>query len=170
MASKIYLIDTGVLVQAKRSYYAFDFCPGFWDMIIYSHTVALIESIDKVKDEINNGYKGDELLDWVKANIKSAFFNSTNNPQTAAVYKDIINWAAGQKYTPAALAYFAKGADGWLIAHALLHNKIVVTMEKPDSASKRNIKIPNVCNAFGVQWMDTFDMTRGLGHKLILRR
>jgi hypothetical protein len=29
-----YLIDSDVLIQAHRSYYAFDICSGFWDAII----------------------------------------------------------------------------------------------------------------------------------------
>lgn len=26
-----YLLDTNVFVNAKRDWYGFDFCPGFWD-------------------------------------------------------------------------------------------------------------------------------------------
>ncbi len=32
-----YLLDANVFIQAKRLYYGFDFCPGFWDWIIESN-------------------------------------------------------------------------------------------------------------------------------------
>jgi hypothetical protein len=39
----------------------------------------------------------------------------------------------------------------------------VVTGEAANAAIRRRVPIPNVCDAFGVNWINTFDMLRALG-------
>ena len=63
----------------------------------------------------------------------------------------------------AAKADFATGADGWLVAYALSKRRIVVTHEVLDPGIRRKVPIPNVCEAFGVSYLDTFEMLRQLG-------
>ena len=29
-----FVLDANVFIQAKRRFYAFDFCPGYWDMLL----------------------------------------------------------------------------------------------------------------------------------------
>jgi Domain of unknown function (DUF4411) len=58
---------------------------------------------------------------------------------------------------------FAKGADGWLIAYARIHSRIVVTHEARNPAKTTKVPIPNVCDAFDVQPINTFEMLRRLG-------
>ncbi|HKP62829.1 MAG TPA: DUF4411 family protein [Polyangiales bacterium] len=62
----------------------------------------------------------------------------------------------------AAKAKFASGADGWLVAFAAVQNGVVVTNEQPAPESKREIKLPDVCVQFGVQYKDAFQMLREL--------
>jgi hypothetical protein len=61
-----------------------------------------------------------------------------------------------------ALEEFLSGADPWLIAKAMtLPDSVVVTHEQFNLQMRRKFSIPNVCQHFGVQWMDTFTL---LGH------
>ena len=52
--------------------------------------------------------------------------------------------------------------DGWLVAYARVHGATVVTNEQSAPESKREIKLPDVCDQFGVQHENTFAMLRAL--------
>ena len=67
-----------------------------------------------------------------------------------------------QQYADAAKAKFATGADGWLVAFGAIHRSIVVTNEGSAPNSKNEIKLPDVCQKFGVEYRDTFQMLREL--------
>ena len=62
-SARVFLLDANVFIEAKRRYYAFDLCPGFWDCLIWHHGAARIQSIDRVRQELERG--GDDLSDWV---------------------------------------------------------------------------------------------------------
>ena len=66
------------------------------------------------------------------------------------------------KYFDYAKAKFATGADGWLVAYARVHGATVVTNEQSAPDSKREIKLPDVCDQFEVQHKNTFAMLRTL--------
>jgi len=67
-----------------------------------------------------------------------------------------------RQYFDHAKAKFASGADGWLVAYALTHGATVVTHEQPAPGSKREIKLPDVCDAFGAERCTLFSMLRTL--------
>ena len=54
-------------------------------------------------------------------------------------------------------------SDGWLVAHGRATGKTVVTNEQPRPESHNQIKLPDVCNVFSVDFEDTFAMLHGLG-------
>lgn len=88
----------------------------------------------------------------------------TTQDDVIAAYRDIMTWARDQaQFTDAAKAEFARGADGWLVAYAKAKGCVIVTHEQPEPNAKARILIPNVCGAFGIQHVDTFDMLRTLG-------
>jgi hypothetical protein len=72
------------------------------------------------------------------------------------------------QYTNSAKAEFAEAdnADAWVVAYAMVKGYIVVTQEGSHPNSKRKIFIPDVCQAFVVQYIDTFKMMRRLEVKL----
>jgi hypothetical protein len=162
MASRTrYLIDANVLMQAKRLYYRFAVCPGFWDCIVWHHKQGSILSIDRVKKEIEDGK--DDLAHWVKRQCPKSFFEATSVPEIAAEYGNAMVWVQSQaRYTHAAAAKFAGDADGWLIAYAKQHNITVVTQEVAAPESRKEVKIPDVCDALGVKYVDTYDMLEAL--------
>lgn len=57
-------------------------------------------------------------------------------------------------------------ADSWLIAMAKAYQYTIVTHEEYKSDIKRKIPIPNVCRAFDIPYINTFEMLRRLGVRL----
>jgi len=163
-ASRTYVLDANVFIEAARHYYAFDIVPSFWQMLIDHANNSLVLSIDRVKFELERGK--DELAKWANGSFHEQFA-STEEEDVIAAYRKIMVWSQGQaQFTPGAKAEFARVADGWLVAYALANVCIVVTREQFNSEAKARIKIPNVCRAFGVQYVDTFEMMRELGVRL----
>jgi hypothetical protein len=54
---------------------------------------------------------------------------------------------------------FCSKADGWVIAHALAADgeNVVVTHETK-TRTKGKVKIPRVCDAFGMKWINVYQM------------
>jgi len=158
-----YILDADVLITAKNQYYAFDLCPGFWSSLIHFHGEGYINSIDKVKNELLMGTDTDNLVQWVKRHVPSGFFIDTDNGDVAAAYTDVMLWVQRHpNYFDYAKAKFATGADGWLVAYAMVHGVVVVTNEQPRPEAKREIKLPDVCNQFGVVFKDVYFVLRNL--------
>lgn len=125
-------------------------------MLIDHANNGLVLSIDRVKVELERGK--DELAEWASGSFHE-HFASTEEEDVIAAYRRIMVWSQGQaQFTPGAKAEFARVADGLLVAYALAKVCIVVTHEQFNLEAKARIKIPNVCQAFGVQYIDTFQM------------
>ena len=78
-------------------------------------------------------------------------------------YTDIMMWVQRHpRYFDYARAKFATGGDGWLVAYARVQDAVVVTNEQSAPESRREIKLPDVCNQFGVKHENTFAMLRTL--------
>ena len=161
MADKQYALDTNVFIEAARRYYAFDLAPGFWKGLVIHSDGGVVASIDRVKDELDKGK--DELSEWAKNHFSHAF-QTTNDVDVLETYRRVMAWAQSQaQFTDPAKAAFAASADGWLVAYAAAKGSIVVTHEVMNREIKRRVPIPNVCQAFGVRFIDTFEMLRELG-------
>jgi hypothetical protein len=166
-ATRRFLLDADVLIQAHRSYYAFDICPGFWDCLVAYHGQGRVQSIDRVHDEIAGS--GDSLEQWTEERVPSAFFGHTKAQDVLAQFGEIQAWVDSSKqFTDAAKEKFRDDADGWLVAYAKTRGWIVVTREKFEQDIKHNVKIPNICRAFDVECIDTFKMLRELGARFVL--
>lgn len=161
MSGPVYVLDASVFIEAARRYYAFEIAPVFWDSLIRYAQDGRVCSIDRVRDEIKLG--ADELWDWSKQHF-AQWFVSTNDGAIIAHYGEIARWVQGQaQFSKAAKADFSSGADGWLVAFALGGGHVVVTQEAARPEAKVRVPIPNVCRAFNVRCMDTFQMLRELG-------
>ena len=162
----VYLIDSNILIQAHRKYYPFDVVPGFWNLLSELAHEGIVKSIDKVKIEvIDNSGDGDLLKDWCIANLPEDFF--IDSSISIASYIDITTWANSglHDYTSRALAKFLATdyADSWLTSMALFDAKyIIVTEEISAPDIKREIKIPEVCNTFGIRYLNTIELLREL--------
>ena len=80
----------------------------------------------------------------------------------------IADWVQRSHHSDEAKRKFLSGADPFIIAYALAHGHIIVTHESIDLAIKKRVKIPNVCNAFGVPYTSPFKMLRDENAKFVL--
>jgi hypothetical protein len=159
----VYVVDSSAFIDAKRRYYAFDLAPKFWTSLIQEAHNGRIESIDKIKGELDLGK--DELTKWANEEFLD-YFSSSDDDDINLCFSEVMKWVSSQsQYSDAAKAKFANDADGWLIAYAKVKDRIIVTQEvsSPDSVSK--VKIPDVCRPLSVSCVDTFEMLRKLGIK-----
>ncbi len=162
----MYLLDANAFMEANRLYYAFGIAPGFWRWLGDGRLGGEVGSIDAVKDEITAG-TGD-LVTW--ANALPATFWAADTDDVVAAMTTLAVWAnaPARQFKQEAVAEFMAAADLKLIAHAMVGGATVVTREKPAPDSKKKIKIPDVCSAFDVAWIDPFSAYRDLGLQLIV--
>lgn len=163
----IYLFDSNTFIEAKNRYYGMDICPGYWDWLLCSQSTSLIASIDMVGEELKRG--NDELSNWAKSN--TGLFLPISDKETQSQFSRVSQYIASQQsqMKAGALDDFLSGADPWLIAKALtMPDCVVVTHEQFNPEIRRKYSIPNVCQHFNVQWMDTFAVLKHTKAKFIL--
>jgi len=157
-----FVLDTSVFIEAHRRYYAFDICPGYWAALIAHQGSGRLCSIDRARDELLA--QTGALSQWVQQRLPARFFEATGDPSVTGWFGQIIAWVQVQpRFFPASKQQFAAVADPWLIAFAKAHGLVLATNEQPAPVSRKEVKIPDVCNAFGVDYTDTFEMLRALG-------
>lgn len=157
----MYLLDANIYITAHRIYYAFDLCPGFWDCLVHYFEAGRLLSIDQVRDELIG--HGDALSDWAKDAPSGLFAPSLGEPVTDA-YREVMRWVyANNQFTRQAKDEFSRGADGWLVAYAMVNRSVLVTLERYAPEARSKVPLPNVCRQFGVPDIDTFEMLRKLG-------
>jgi hypothetical protein len=167
--SRIYLLDSNVLIEAHKRYYGFDICPGFWDAITRQHRKNRVFSLDRVQKEID-GNK-DRLAEWSKSTAPETLFKPSDTPKIVRQFGELVTWVQAEpQYKPEAKAQFAAVADGWLIACAKAEGLILVTDEVYNRDIKKKVPIPNVCRHVDVEYINTFQMMRELGVCLIEQR
>ena len=163
MVDQTYVVDSDVFITAKNLYYSFDICPGFWKSVVHHHREGRVFSVDRVRSELLAGHHTEDLVRWVRDQVPEGFFVPVDITGVVRAYTDIMMWVQRHpNYFPLAKAKFATGADGWLVAYAQVHGATVVTNEQSAPESKREIKLPDVCDQFGVQHENTFAMLRAL--------
>ncbi|HEU0228277.1 MAG TPA: DUF4411 family protein [Arachidicoccus soli] len=159
-----YIIDANILIQAHRRLYPLDVFIGFWNQITSLAHSGVIESIDKVKKEIIG--KNDLLETWCVGHLPATFFKDSSTCMSQ--YADVCKWAISRKshYKPTALAEFLHHdeADAFIVAHGIFggNNKIIVTEEISEPLGKKKVKIPEPCNHFNLQYINTIEMFRRL--------
>ena len=143
VSEPVFVLDANVFIEAARRYYAFDLAPAFWEKLVHYATNGRIESIDRVKLELDRGK--DELAKWAGGPFAHAFA-CTGDQDIIDAYRDVIKWVNGQsQFLSVAKAEFASGADGWLVAYAKVKSRLVVTHEVVAADARRRVPIPNVC-------------------------
>lgn len=160
-----YLLDANVLIAAKNLYYGFDFCPAFWDWVIRENRAGRVFSVSRVLNEITGG--DDDPAEWVRQ-LDSGFFLPPD-ASTADSFTAVAQWVdQAQPYTPAAKNTFLQIADYYLVAQAHALRYTVVTQERPEN-SRNRVKIPNVCLALNIPYLNTFEMPRAERARFTLR-
>lgn len=160
-----YCLDSNVLIQAWQKYYSPIYCPTYWEILNDFGIEGKIFVPSMVFDEIVR--TDDELSDWLKASSIPV------KPITSEITQLLTSiYAANPNHKH--LVDNKKGrslADPWVIAHAIKESAIVVTKEEKVTAlNSKTIKIPNVCENMGVDWITDFQMVEQLGLKFTCKR
>ena len=81
-----------------------------------------------------------------------------------------LRWVrVNPQYSSAAEDEFARNADGWLAAYCKVNQAVLVTNETSNADARRRVPLPNLCQQFDIQYVDTLDMLRRLNVKFELR-
>ena len=158
--------DTNVFIQAKDGPYAFDIAPGFWSLLDEMTAEGRIASSSLVYDELLDiKDKGEltELAEWAKSRKNTGLFIQPDWGTQVEFRRvsEYVQETYAQNQNQ--MRQFLAKADPWLIAHAIAGGGKVVTMEVRVPANSQKVKIPNVCDAFGVETLNTYQMLRELG-------
>lgn len=146
-------------MEPHRHYYAFDLCPGYWDFLDQAFAAGNFRSIQAVLTECQAN--PDALAIWAAA--RPGFFPAPT-AATAAGLTRVSTWVmANPQYTAAAKADFLSDADAILVAEGLAGGDTVVTYETREPNRLVRIKIPDVCDALGVQCLRLPDALRAAG-------
>ena len=154
-----YWIDSNVFIQAANGPYGFDIAPGFWVALDRMTASGQIASSLTVYDELLK--KDDKVAKWARERRTTALFvEPDEGVQTA--FREVTQHVQSE-YAANQAAMFLSGADPWLIAHAMASGGKVVTQEPRVGDDSTKVKIPNVCDFFGVESLNVYDMLRELG-------
>lgn len=165
------MLDANVFIEAKKHYYAFDIAPGFWQTLSALARGGQIHSIDRIEKQLTPQMSDgtyDELAQWIIDGNMNGAFVSSDNEAVGEAYAEIMKWVQDNpQFSDDAKFRFANDPDGWLIAYAKVRldgkNYVVVTHERLDMKIERKAPIPNICQAFNIEWITTFEMLRRLG-------
>jgi hypothetical protein len=150
-------LDSNVFMEAHRRYYSFEIAPGFWSALVAHADADALRSPINVFIEIQEGR--DVLKKWSQKEGRKLFVQAQKNEQE--VVGTISQYVLDNYRFAEAQAFLAK-ADPWVIGHALVDGGVVVTQEIKVSSASKKVKIPNVCDHFGIQWCDTFELLKKL--------
>jgi predicted transport protein len=153
-----YWLDAGVLITAKNKYYSFKLVPSFWAFLEVQLKLGTVRMPKMSFQEITDG--NDELAKWCKERRNIGYFCVKSSHRDVQSRYEVIAEHVAKKYKPHQVAEFLKGADGWVIAHALESHGYVVTDENRRYPSK--VKIPIVAKDIGGTWKTLFDMCKEL--------
>jgi hypothetical protein len=151
-------IDSNVFISSKNSWYGFDIVPAFWTFLEQQASLGVIKSPMAVHKELCD--QEDELSTWAKTQRETMFIDPDEPVQRE--YSAIVNHVSRTYKGPDSVRFLAR-ADPWVIAHAKAENGIVVTLEARVGDDSKKVKIPNICEHFGVSYVTLWEMLRSLG-------
>ncbi|MFL2121486.1 DUF4411 family protein [Marinilactibacillus psychrotolerans] len=168
---KKYLIDSNSLISPYKTFYQFELVPSFWEWLkpVYDQSIFLV---DKVRNELRPAKMDedkDDLQKWVETNClaKEKIILPNSDTEVINNYAKVLNYIEQspfyQQKSYDLWADFEK-ADPWLIAIALTYGYTIVTMEvrntslSSGSPTSKEPKIPDVCDALGVECINLYDL------------
>jgi hypothetical protein len=158
-----YWVDANVFIWGSRDPFPLDGVRVYWDWFDKKLDEGVIVSHKRVYDEVLRGNKKEKeqpIVAWVRARKSKGLYLGCTKESHARV-GEICTYAFAN-YTYAKAKRFVDGADPFLIANASLEEGVVVTQEN----QAKEKRIPEVCRAFGVRYMNIYEMNRELKMKL----
>ena len=172
-----YWLDADTLITAKNSIYAFEINTTLWAWFDAQLTAKIVRSPERVFREIMSFKKDDPLKQWVSARravgmciepdkrVSECLTKIANHLYTTTVphpktRKPILRYKAAQ------VEVFGRGADAFVIAHAMADEGTVVTFESDKFPDAQRIRIPDICSHLGVPCINLRQLLVALGAKL----
>ena len=159
-----YLLDANTYIQAKNQYYGMDICPAYWEWLDLQFQQNMLASVEMIGRELKEG--NDELAEWAKA--RPEHFIKHDDNDTQLIFTQIAEILISGDYNPANRDNFLAKADPWIIAKAKVIGAIIVTHESFVSPNTKKVKVPNICQQFGVPCINTFQFLRELKARFVL--
>ena len=158
-----YLLDANVFIHAANGRYRMSEFPGYWYWMELLAKIGTLASVSAVREEL----KSPDVSDWADS-LPASVFRQPDSTVSNAVL-DVSQWVKTQtRFTLTAKHAFLKGADRHLVAEAVAYGDTVVTYEISAPSSKRRVKIPDVCQAFGIECIFPQDMLAREGARFVL--
>jgi len=151
-ALECYWLDCNVYVQAENGPYNCRIAPTFWSWLHGKIRDGQVRSPVSVYRELMQGH--DHLSLWIRTMKKDGLFVKPSR----SVYTHFTGIAdyVSAHYEQHHAAEFLKGADPWVIAHALDNSGTVVTHEALVPSGSHRVKIPNICAQFDVRCLGAY--------------
>jgi hypothetical protein len=162
--SRKYCLDANFFIEAWNKYYSPNFCGDYWEVLDALGKKDIIFVPYEVSNEINK--TDDELSKWLKKSNINIYQVDENVQQCL---RDLF------AFNPSHLKLVDNTknrslADPWVIAHAMKEKAVVVTKEyKVTKTDSNKIKIPNVCENMGIEWINDFQFIEELRIKFFCK-
>lgn len=156
----MYIIDTNAVVDIYDRYYCSDiFIELFKDLaaIIAQNKLFICA---EVLSEIESNLREDSFREFSELNIPC--LSEDQNYQKSL--GEIANYLH-ENYREKLVREFTRGADDKLIAHAVSHEKIIITNERGQFNTNSKLYIPATANSLNAQAIDTVEFFRREGLK-----
>lgn len=145
--------DSDSLITPSRGPYRFNTVPRFWEFLEDQARQGIIASSEQVFYELAE--YGDELAAWAKKQRGTFFLAPGEDVQVA--FRRVVDFVKDcLMYSHHQIDYFLRGADPWVVAHAVALGGRIVTFEKPEPSAKKP-KIPDVAAQFDVACINLYD-------------
>jgi len=171
MSNSRFLLDANCFITPCNNYYPFQYVPAYWEALICAHITNSVFTLQEVKEEVSQ--KEDSIRDWIGADDFPVSFIKSTDTKSLNKYAEIARWTqVHPKYSSAEKNKFVTNTtDGFLVAYAHTHKMILVSEEKFISdPNTTKIKIPNLCQQFGVECINVFEMLKRLQVRFILEK
>jgi len=163
MAEK-FLLDTNCFIESAQRWHPFSVFPGFWDGLLAQNRAGSLFTIKNVLDEVHD----DDVINWLK---QIPTFILPLEQKVVDEYKSLVNWVNNQKeFDATEKNEFYTKADGWLVAYASAYQMSVVSQEERAKSGSHQIKIPNLCDEKGVEFINFPKLIRRMDFKLVLQK
>ncbi|MBF0309071.1 MAG: DUF4411 family protein [Magnetococcales bacterium] len=151
-----YCLDSNIFIEAWNKHYAPHFAPEYWEILDQLAQEGVIFAPEEVKRELVR--VEDALNQWVEA--RPHLFHKIDDAVQECVI-EIFQTEKNQRLIQEGTSRSA--ADPWVVAHAMAENAVVVTKETYEDKSPKKVRIPNVCESMGVEWIDEFEFLKRVG-------
>lgn len=154
----MYIIDTNAIVDFYDRYYCPDVFPSLSEDLSAISTQNRVFLISQVNDELETNLHADSFDAFSLLNLITLPENQLVQQKVAEITSHLQSSSS-----PKLVRNFLSGADVYLIAHAMVHNKKIITNERGQYNTSSKIYIPAVARDFGVEALELVDFFRQEG-------